>query len=139
MKYFIPLTKTKKQVLLLYSSTIIGVFIGVLISILNTRNLCPSDYGDVRYINNIIGLFSGFFLFGYFVSGCKLLAVAKSCKEVQEIKGAMLAILFVTVLLMMLAILLCGFFYNFVLITFYNYIFHILTEFCNIGVFTNNN
>lgn len=137
MKYFIPLTKTKKQVLLLYSSTIIGVFIGVLISILNTRNLCPSDYGDVRYINNIIGLFSGFFLFGYFVSGCKLLAVAKSCKEVQEIKGAMLAILFVTVLLMMLAILLCGFFYNFVLHKPYSYLFYIAIPFCGSTILLN--
>ena len=83
--------------MLLYCSTIIGVFIGVLISILNTRNLSPSDYGDVRYINNIIGLLSGLFLFGYFVSGCRLLAVAKSKDEARQIKGAMLTVLLLCV------------------------------------------
>lgn len=55
------LGKSKKQIILLYSSTIIGVFLGVLVSILNTRYLDPSSYGDVRYVNNIIAFFLAFF------------------------------------------------------------------------------
>lgn len=51
------LNKSKRQVILLYSCTIIGIFLGVLVSIVNTRFLEPSSYGDVRYVNNIIAFF----------------------------------------------------------------------------------
>lgn len=137
MKAFTSLTKSKKQVLLLYGSTVIGVFLGILISILNTRNLCPSDYGDVRYINNIIGLFSGLFLFGYFVSGCRLLAVAKTHEETMQIKGAMLVILFGTVFLMMLSMTLCGCYYHFVLQKPYAYLFFVAIPFCGSTILLN--
>lgn len=137
MKTFISLTKSKKQVILLYGSTVIGVFLGVLVSILNTRNLCPSDYGDVRYINNIIGLLSGLFLFGYFVSGCRLLAVAKSREEGMQIKGVMLVILLGTVFLMMLSMALCGCYYHFVLQKPYAYLFFIAIPFCGSTILLN--
>ena len=48
------LSKSKIQVLYLYVSTLVGVILGVLISIINTRYLDPVDYGDVHYVQNII-------------------------------------------------------------------------------------
>lgn len=135
--FFTNITKSKKQVLLLYSCTIIGVFIGVLVSILNTRNLCPSEYGDVRYINNIIALISGLFLFGYFVSGCRLLAVSKTKEEAREIKGIMLVILFGTVLLMMLVMAALGVFYNVVLEKPYANLFFVAIPFCGSTILLN--
>lgn len=137
LKILTNITKSKKQVLLLYSCTIIGVFIGVLVSILNTRSLCPSEYGDVRYINNIIALISGLFLFGYFVSGCRLLAVSKTREEAREIKGIMLVILFGTVLLMMLVMASLGFFYEIVLEKPYANLFFVALPFCGSTILLN--
>ena len=137
LKILTNITKSKKQVLLLYSCTIIGVFIGVLVSILNTRSLCPSEYGDVRYINNIIALISGLFLFGYFVSGCRLLAVSKTREESREIKGIMLVILFGTVLLMMLVMAGLGVFYNVVLEKPYANLFFVAIPFCGSTILLN--
>lgn len=131
------LTKSKRQILLLYGCTILGVFIGVLVSILNTRNLCPSEYGDVRYINNIIALISGLFLFGYFVSGCRLLAVSKTREEAREIKGIMLLILFGTVFLMMLVMAGLGVFYNVVLEKTYANLFFVAIPFCGSTILLN--
>ena len=135
--FSINITKSKNQVLLLYSCTIIGVFIGVLVSILNTRSLCPSEYGDVRYINNIIALISGLFLFGYFVSGCRLLAVSKNNEEAREIKGIMLVILFGTVLFMMLVMAALGVFYNVVLEKPYANLFFVAIPFCGSTILLN--
>lgn len=109
------LSKSKIQVLYLYVSTLVGVILGVLISIINTRYLDPVDYGDVHYVQNIINFFSGLMLFGYFVSGCRLLAIAKNKKEANEIKGAMTLILGVTVIVMMIIMALCGVIHSFIL------------------------
>lgn len=109
------LTKSKLQVLYLYVSTLVGVILGVLISIINTRYLDPVDYGDVHYVQNIINFFSGLMLFGYFVSGCRLLAIAKNKKEANEIKGAMTLILGATVIVMMIIMALCGVIHSFIL------------------------
>ena len=51
-------SKQKQQVVLLYFTTMVGVVLGVLASVINTRFLSPSDYGDVRYVQNIINFIS---------------------------------------------------------------------------------
>lgn len=70
-------SKGKKQILILYGSTIIGVLLGVVSSVINTRCLSPEKYGDVRYIQNLISFISSILLFGYLTSGCRLLALSK--------------------------------------------------------------
>ena len=102
------LTKTKKQIIVLYGSTLLGVAIGLLVSILNTRNLPPSEYGDVRYINNFISFFSGILLFGYFVSGSRLLALSPSREETRRIKGILTVILLSTAIVLCIIMALCG-------------------------------
>ena len=99
----------------------------MLVSVLNTRSLDPSAYGDVRYVNNIIGFFSGIFLFGYFVSGCRLLALAKTKEDAARIKGTMVCILGVTILLMMVVMIICGIIHHHVLHkTYYNLFYYVL-------------
>lgn len=109
------ISKSKRQILFLYSSTIGGVLLGVLVSILNTSSLNPSEYGDVRYVNNIIGFFSGIFLFGYFVSGSRLLALSETKEEASRIKGTLICILGATILLLMIVMTLCGIIHHYYL------------------------
>ena len=48
------LTKQRKQILFLYISSLAGVLLGMMNSVINTRALAPDSYGDVRYVQNII-------------------------------------------------------------------------------------
>jgi len=123
-------SKQSKQVVVLYISTLTGVVVGMLVSILNTRNLPPSEYGDVRYISNIIQLLSGIFLFGYFVTGSRLLAVAKSKEESAQIKGGLVVILASTVVLMMVCMVACGLIHHYVLHREYAWLFYTVVPVC---------
>ncbi|MBP5800408.1 MAG: oligosaccharide flippase family protein [Prevotella sp.] len=83
----------KRQVVMLYASTLMGVFMGVLCSIVNTRFLNPAEYGDVRYVQNIINFVTTFLLFGYFLSGARLMALSDDRNYVARVKGMMIIIL----------------------------------------------
>lgn len=86
-------SKGSKQVLILYVSTLGGVLLGVLSSIINTRFLKPDIYGDVRYVQNIINFISSLLLFGYFLSGSRLLALSKQESYSRRVRGSMVVIL----------------------------------------------
>lgn len=104
------LNKKKYQVIILYLSTLLGLFIGVINSIINTRALSPSEYGDVRYVQNVISFISSFLLVGYFVSGSRLLAISNDEQYSKRIRGAMCIILLITVSFLMLCMVLLYFF-----------------------------
>lgn len=124
------ITKTKKQVTVLYASSMVGILVGVLVSILNTRNLPPSEYGDVRYVNNLISFFSGLLLFGYFISGSRLLALAKTKQETREIKGVLVTILGITNIILMIIVFICGLSHHFALHKDFYYMFYLTLPFC---------
>lgn len=124
------ISKKGKQVSVLYISTLTGVFVGMLVSILNTRNLAPTEYGDVRYVNNIIQMLSGIFLFGYFVSGSRLLAIAKDKEEASRIKGGLVVILVSTVMLMMVCMVVCGLIHYYVLHRDFAWLFFVSIPVC---------
>lgn len=107
----IKLNKNNKQVIVLFLSTIIGVLLGVVSSVLNTRSLDAINYGDVRYVQNLINLFSCVFLLGFFVSGSRLLALSKDTEYNRGIKGVMVRYLMITILLMSL-VLVCLYFFH---------------------------
>lgn len=86
-------SKQSKQVVVLYISTLCGMVLGMLCSIVNTRFLPPSEYGDVRYVQNIINFISAFLLFGYFLSGSRLMALSADLIHIRRIKGVMAIIL----------------------------------------------
>lgn len=124
------ISKHSKQVITLYFSTLSGVLIGMLVSILNTRNLAPGEYGDVRYVTNIIQMLSGIFLFGYFVTGSRLLAIAKNKEEASRIKGGLVVILAFTVLLMMACMIICGLIHHYVLHRDFAWLFYVAIPVC---------
>lgn len=104
MKKIQQLTQSKQvnQVVILYASTLIGVAIGVLNSVINTRALSPELYGDYRYVQNIIAFVSSLLVLGYFTSGSRLLAISKDEGHSRKIRGVMCVILCVTIAILML-------------------------------------
>lgn len=94
--------KGKRQVLILLISSILGILIGILNSVLNTRNLSPELYGDYRYVQNIISFVSSLLLVGFFVSGSRLLAISKTEEYSRRIRGAMCIILVITIFVLMI-------------------------------------
>lgn len=87
------LSKHNIQVIYLYASTLFGSLLGFATSIVNTHFLSESDYGDVRYVQNLITLQASLLLFGYFLSGSRLLALSKYEVRSRRIRGAMVLIL----------------------------------------------
>ena len=131
------LNKNSKQAIVLHVSTLLGVLIGMLVSILNTRNLAPDEYGDVRYVNNIIQMLSGILLFGYFVTGSRLLAIAKNKDEASQIKGGLVAILGMTVAFMMVCMVVCGLIHHYILHKDYAWLFYTAIPVCGSALLLN--
>ncbi len=109
----IRLDKNNKQAIVLFVSTILGVLLGVISSVINTRSLDTINYGDVRYVQNFINLFSCVFLLGFFASGSRLLALSKDIEFNKRIKGAMVCYLLMTVLMMSLVLVILYFYHLF--------------------------
>ena len=76
----------------------------------NTRALAPSEYGDYRYVQNIIDFITSLLLFGYFTSGSRLLALSKDEEHSRNIRGAMCFILGIAISILMVAMLILGFY-----------------------------
>ena len=105
----IAVTKHKRQIVILYVSTLLGVLLGLLSSIVNTRFMSTSDYGDVRYIQNVINFIAAFLLFGYFLSGARLMALTDDVQHSRRIKGVMVIILAIACLTLSLIMPVCYF------------------------------
>lgn len=101
------LTRQRQQIVLLYASTLLGVLLGMLSSVVNTRFMAPADYGDVRYVQNIINFIAAFLLFGYFLSGARLMALSDDRSYVRRVKAVMVVILAGACLLLSLAMPVC--------------------------------
>lgn len=101
--------KQRNQVIVLYISTLLGVLLGVFSSIINTRFLDTASYGDVRYIQNIINFIASLLLFGYFLSGSRLLALSKHELYSRCIRGGMVVILAVASAVLLLSCIVCYF------------------------------
>jgi len=91
---FADLAKTKivKQTGILYSSQILAMTLGFIITPIVTRTLGPERYGILTFILAIVAFISLFFEFGFFSAGARLLAVSKDKKSDQELTGAIILI-----------------------------------------------
>ena len=87
------LNKSKKQVIALYGATFLGAVLNFVASKLNTDVLDPIAYGDVRYVLNIIQLLSWLVLFGWFMSGSRLLALSHDAQRSARIRGVLVLFL----------------------------------------------
>ena len=105
----ISLSKRNKQVILLYVTTWLALIFGFLASIINTRFLSPTDFGDAKYVLNIIDFVSSLLLFGFFLSGSRLLALSDDENKSRDIRGLMILILGVSAGIMIIAMIVCCF------------------------------
>ena len=105
------ITKSKFQVVYLYASTLMGSLLGFVTSIVNTRFLTEAEYGDVRYVQNLITLFASLLLFGYFLSGSRLLAISGTKEYSRRIRGAMVVVLVVCAAILLAMTALAGVFH----------------------------
>lgn len=105
----IVLTKQKRQIVVLYVSTLLGVLLGMLSSIVNTHFLSPAEYGDVRYVQNIINFIAAFLLFGYFLSGARLMALSDDRTYVRKVKGTLVIILALACIVLSILMAVCYF------------------------------
>lgn len=98
-----------QQIALLLCSSFGGSVLSIAVSVLNTRYLSPEEYGDVRYVNNVIIFLSSFLFLGYFVSGSRLLAIEKLEVRKRCLRGTMVLIMLVIIM----ATIVLLFFYSF--------------------------
>ena len=103
-----PESRSARQAVTLYGATLLGVLLGILSSVVNTRFLAPSEYGDVRYVQNFITLIATFFFVGHFYAGSRLLALAKDEAQARRLRGALVVVLLIASLALMAATALCG-------------------------------
>ena len=96
------MSKGLRQVLMLYAATFLGAVLNFIASKINTDALNTVEYGNVRFVMNIIQLLSWVVLFGWFMSGSRLLALSNDKKRSARIRGAMIVFLLVAVFLLML-------------------------------------
>jgi len=91
--------KRTKQVISLYLSMILSVFIGIGVSVFNTRLLGPQYFGDYKFLQMLFNFTVTFFTLGLFVTGSKMLAQKENELIRKELIGALinLAIIMSTV------------------------------------------
>lgn len=105
------LSKHNVQVMYLYAATLMGTLLGFVTSIINTNFLSEAAYGDVRYVQNLITLLASLLLFGYFLSGSRLLALSNNQERSRQVRGAMVVVLVFCALLLVLGTFLVGCFH----------------------------
>jgi O-antigen/teichoic acid export membrane protein len=82
-----------KQAVTLYTANILGIPLSIINSVIITRFLGPSYYGDYRFLFNIFNLSVVFFSLGFFQAGNRALVLNSDKKKAKELYGAELVIL----------------------------------------------
>ena len=85
-------SKTAKQTVILYTSQILLIVLGIVTSSLNTRILGPKDYGILAFFGTLTGFSVLFFRFGFFSAGGLLLAQEKEESKEQKLIGTLVLI-----------------------------------------------
>lgn len=106
------LTGNNRQALLLYISTVAGLGLSFVASIVNTRALPSAEYGDVRYVQNISQFISWICLFGFFLSGSRMLALSDNKERSRRIRGCLILVLLVCSAALMSVMAVCSLLYN---------------------------
>lgn len=83
----LKLSRQNFQVIYLYIATLLGSLLGFVTSIVNTNFLTETEYGDVRYVQNMITLLSWVLFLGYFHGGRRLLALSDDESYSRRIRG----------------------------------------------------
>lgn len=91
-KIFSLLSKRKsKQVISLFTSMVFGVFLGIGISLVNTRALGKELYGDFKFIQSFFSFVVTFITLGLYYTSSRLIAQNKFSQLKSKIVGAVFA------------------------------------------------
>jgi len=102
----------KKQVLSLYISMVLGVFVGVGGSVINTRILGPQQYGDLKFIQTLFAFVVVFLTLGLFVTGSRLLARDEYKDIENKLIGGIFVLASVVSLIMSTVLLIISIYYD---------------------------
>jgi len=94
-----------KQVITLFSVNIISIPLSIISSVIVTRFLGASVYGDFKFLHNIFTLAVLIFTFGFFQAGNRALVLNNDHQKARELYGAEFIILIALSILMALSLL----------------------------------
>lgn len=104
------INKNILQIGLLYGATIVSLVFGFVISIFTTRLLGPDKFGDFKFFQIVLNLFSVIFSFGVFNSTARLLAHENNESNIKKIYGTNFLIVIALGLSGILSIIVFSFF-----------------------------
>ncbi len=96
-----------KQVAGLLSVNVISIPLSVITSIIITRFLGPTGYGNFKFLLNLFSLAIVIFTFGFYQAGNRALVLNSDLKKARELFGAELVI--TAILFLFMALFFCGF------------------------------
>jgi len=102
--------KKARQVGALYISLFLTLFIGIAISVINTRLLGPKLYGDFRFLMNLFNFLFPFLTLGFFVSGARLIAQKKNEAIKPQLMGTLLSLALIMAAVLMVFVFVFSFF-----------------------------
>ncbi len=99
-----------KQAITLYSVNVLGIPLSIVSSVIITRFLGPSSYGDFKFLFNIFNLAVVVFSFGFFQAANRALVLNKSPQKAREYYGAELIIVAMLFFVMAVSLLIYSYF-----------------------------
>lgn len=108
VKWFIEKYNTNlrfRQVITLYSVNVIGIPLSIVTSVVMTKFLGPSGFGDYKFFFSLFNLVIVLITFGMFQAGNRALVLNQDPKKAREYYGAELVILVFLFLVMILILL----------------------------------
>jgi O-antigen/teichoic acid export membrane protein len=92
--------KENNQIIILYGAFVLSIFLGIGVSVVNTKLLNPTEYGAFKLLSNIFVLVCSLTSFGYFNSVGRLVAQKENEDLRPGLFGGGLVIAFLVALLM---------------------------------------
>ena len=99
-----------KQSVALYTVNVIGIPLSIVNSVIITRFLGPSSYGDFKFLFNIFNLSIVIFSFGFLQAGNRALVLNKDNQKAKEFYAAELIIVLALFIIMAIFLLCFAFF-----------------------------
>lgn len=97
--------KRSKQIFSLYTSTILGLMIGIGVSVVNTRMLGEKQFGDLKFLQSLFMFVATTINFGVFATGGRLLAQSKDDAAKPYLVGNIILMTAVIVMLQIIILL----------------------------------
>ena len=76
-----------KQVVSLYSVNLVSIPLGIVSSVIMTRNLTPDQYGSYKYVISLCNLLATLVTFGFFQAGSRALLLNEDKEKAKQIYG----------------------------------------------------